>query len=166
MYGMKNHIIKNVLFVLMALVSLSCNANQLSRKVVSLSYHQTSSNAWPDVWFDLSVDKDGTCTLTNCSRRSRMEALRAVVPTEVADRLAQIAEEEKMDQYEYRYEPPVQVYDGWQWSLFIYLDDKSAISSSGHMARPEGDGLQRLEDYLNEVWSQVDKTKAEIVDIW
>ena len=95
-----------------------------------------------------------------------MEALRAVVPTEVADRLAQIAEEEKMDQYEYRYEPPVQVYDGWQWSLFIYLDDKSAISSSGHMARPEGDGLQRLEDYLNEVWSQVDKTKAEIVDIW
>ena len=166
MYGMNNHIIKNVLLVLMALVSLSCNANQSPKKVVSLSYHQTSSNAWPDVWFDLSVEKDGTCTLTNCTRRFPKEALRAVVPAEVADTLAQIAEEEKMDQYEYRYEPPVQVYDGWQWELHIFFDDKTSIISSGRMERPSGEGLKHLENYLKEVWTQVDESKVEIVDIW
>ena len=166
MYGMNNHIIKNVLFVLMALVSLSCNANQSPKKVVSLSYHQTSSNAWPDVWFDLRVDKEGVCTLTNCTGRSQREALRAVVPAEVADSLAKIAQEEKMDKYESYYAPPFQVYDGWQWSLYIRFDDKSSISSSGHMERPNGDGLKRLEEYLKEVWAKVDESQAEIVDIW
>ncbi len=150
----------------MALFSLSCNANQSPKKVVSLSYHQTSTFAQPDVWFDLRVDKDGICTLTNSSRRLRTEALRAVVPAEVADSLAKIAREEKMDKYKDYYAPPFQVCDGWQWSLYIYFDDKSSISSSGHMECPSGEGLKRLEEYLNEVWSQVDETKAEIVDIW
>ena len=160
-------IIKSIaLIVLMSLITPSCAANSSPKKVVSLSYHQTSTLAQPDVWFDLRMNKDSTYSLTNCTGRLRTEALRAVVPAEVADSLAKIAQEEKMDKYEYRYEPPVQVYDGWQWELHIFFDDKSAISSSGHMARPEGDGLQRLENYLNEVWSQVDKTKAEIVDIW
>ena len=162
----KNHITKNVLLVLMALVSLTCNANQLSRKVVSLSYHQTSSSAWPDVWFDFCMNEDGTCTLTNSSARSPMDALRAIVPAEVTERLAQIAEEEGMDQYKYHYEPPFQVYDGWQWELSIRFDDKSSITSSGHMERPDGEGLQHLKDYLNEVWSQVDETQAETVSVW
>ena len=152
--------------MLMSLVSSSCMANNTPRKVVSFSYHQTSANEQPDVWFDLRMDKDGVCTLTYCSRRSLKEALRAVVPAEVAERLAQIAEEEKMDNYKNYYEPPFTVYDGWQWKLHIYFDDKSSISSGGHMERPSGEGLQRLEDYLNEVWSQVDESQAETVDIW
>ena len=163
---MKNHIIKNVLFVLMALVSSSCNANQSPKKVVSLSYHQTSAMEQPDVWFDLRMMEDGTYMLTNCTRRSRREALRAVVPAEVAERLAQIAHEEKMSKYKSNYEPPFPVYDGWQWELHIWFDDKSSVSSSGHMECPSGDGLKRLENYLKEVWSQVDESQAETVDIW
>ena len=162
-----NHITKLIaLVVLMSLVSPSCMANNTPKKVVSFSYHQTSANAQPDVWFDLRVDKDSVCTLTYCSGRLRTEALRAVVPAEVADSLAKIAREEKMDRYKAYYEPPFQVYDGWQWKLHIYFDDKSSISSGGHMERPDGKGLKRLEEYLNEVWSQVDETKAETVDIW
>ena len=65
-----------------------------------------------------------------------------------------------------RYAPPFQVYDGWQWSLYISFDDKSSVSSSGHMESPRGDGLKRLEEYLKDVWAKVDESQAEIVDIW
>ena len=161
------HIAKSIaLIVLMSLITPSCAANSSPKKVVSLSYHQTSTLAQPDVWFDLRMNKDSTYSLTNCTGRLRTEALRAVVPAEVADSLAKIAQEEKMDKYESYYAPPFQVYDGWQWSLYIRFDDKSSISSSGHMECPRGDGLKRLEQYLNEVWSQVDESQAEIVDIW
>jgi hypothetical protein len=155
-----------VIILFMSLLIPSCAANTSPRKVVSLSYHQTSANEWPDIWFDLRMDKDSVYTLTNSSRRSKREALRAVVPAEVADNLAQIAEEEQMDKYEYYYEPPFPVYDGWQWSLYISFDDKSSVSSSGHMESPRGDGLKRLEEYLKEVWAKVDESQAEIVDIW
>ena len=154
---------------LMALLSISSNAKPAAGdtpRVVSLSYHQTSSNAWPDLWYDFRREDDGTYTLTNCSRRSKREALRAVVPAEVADTLAQIAKEEKMDKYKSYYAPPFQVYDGWQWELHISFDNKTSLSSSGHMARPDGDGLDRLENYLKEVWSQVDESQAEVVDVW
>ena len=150
----------------MSLITPSCAANPSPKKVVSLSYHQTSDNEQPDTWFDLRVDKEGVCTLTNCTRRSQREALRAVVPAEVADTLAQIVKDEKMERYKDHYEPPFTVYDGWQWSLYIRFDDKSSISSGGHMECPSGDGLKRLEEYLNEVWAQVDESQAEIVDIW
>ena len=162
----RNYITKTVLLVLMALTSLSSSANPSPKKVVSLSYHERSSMVEPTIWYDFEMAKDGSCTLTNSSGRSQKEALRAVVPAQVAERLAQIAEEEQMDKYEYHYEPPFQVYDGWQWELHVYFDDKSSISSSGHMKRPNGDGLKRLENYLNEVWSQVDENQAETVDIW
>ena len=160
-------IIKSIaLIVLMSLITPSCAANPSPKKVVSLSYHQTSDNEQPDIWFDLRVDKEGVCTLTNCTRRSRREALRAVVPAEVADTLAQIAKEEKMDKYKSYYAPPFQVYDGWQWSLYISFDDKASVSSSGHMESPRGDGLKRLEEFLKDVWAKVDESQAEIVDIW
>ena len=161
------HITKSIaLIVLMSLVIPSCMADQSPKKVVSLKYHERGSMVEPTIWFDFEMTKDGSCTLTNSSGRSRKEALRAVVPAEVADSLAKIAQEEKMDKYESYYAPPFQVYDGWQWSLYISFDDKSSVSSSGHMESPRGDGLKRLEEFLKEVWSQVDESQAEIVDIW
>ena len=150
----------------MSLVISPCMAKNTPKKVVSLSYHERSSMVEPTIWFDFNVAKDGVCTLTNSSGRSPMEALRAVVPAKVAKHLAQIVKDEKMDKYKDYYEPPFQVYDGWQWKLHIYFDDKSSISSSGHMERPNGEGLKRLEEYLNEVWSQVDENQVETVDIW
>ena len=149
----------------MALFS-PCMADASAPKVTALHFQETSSNEVPDVWFDFKTEKDGTCTLTNCTRRFPKEALRAVVPAEVADTLAQIAKEEKMDKYKSYYAPPFQVYDGWQWNLYIRFDDKTSIISSGRMERPSGEGLKHLENYLKEVWTQVDESKVEIVDIW
>ena len=143
----------------------SCMADSSAPKVIALHFQETSSNEIPDIWFDFKTEEDGTCTLTNCTGRFPNEALRAQVPAEVADSLTQIVKEEKMRKYDNYYRPPFDVYDGWQWSLHIRFEDSPSLSSSGHMKRPSGDGLKRLEQYFKQVWEQVDESKAKTVNI-
>ena len=157
---------RRILIVLMTFLFSSCMAHSSAElpRVVSLHFHKTNCSAIPEIWFDFKMDEDGSCTLINCSGRSEYEALQAIVPAKVADSLAKIAKEEKMTKYKEHYRPPFQVYDGWQWSLYIRFEDKTSCSSSGHMERPRGEGLKRLVEYLNEVWKQVED-KAETIDI-
>jgi len=144
----------------------SCSAESPAPKVIALHFQETSTNKIPDIWFDFKTEEDGTCTLVNGTGRFPEEALRAKVPAEVADSLTKIVQEEKMQKYDEHYRLPFQVLDGWQWSLYIRFEDSPSVSSSGHMKRPSGDGLKRLEEYFNEVWKQVDESKADTVAIF
>lgn len=156
-----------IIVIIMAFFFPSCAANPSAddeQKVISLSYHETACSSIPNVWFDFRMDEN-TGTLTNCSGRFPMEALRAQVPAEVADSLSRIVKEEKMKRYKDHYKPFGHVLDGWQWNLHIRFANGSSCGSSGHMRRPGGNGLQRLEEYLNSVWAQVDETKADTVNI-
>lgn len=144
----------------------SCMADSPAPRVTALHFQETSSNEVPDVWFDFKTEKDGTCTLINGTGRFPNEALRAQVPAEVADSLTQIVKEEKMRKYDEHYSLPFDVYDGWQWSLYIRFEDAPSLSSSGHMKRPDGNGLKRLEEYFKQVWEQVDESKADKVNIY
>ena len=151
----------------MSLLVSSCMAtskSDMQPKVITLKYHQTACMAIPDIWYDFRTDTNGVCTLTNCTGRHPHEALRAEVPAEVADELTKIVREEKMKDYKDFYHPIYQVLDGWQWDLYVRFEDKSSISSSGHMEKPSGEGLKRLEEYFKQVWSQVDEAKAETVN--
>lgn len=154
-----------LILTFMALFTSSCAAKPAATKVIALHYQETECNVIPNIWFDFKTEEDGTYTLTNCTGRYPDEALRAQVPAEVADSLTMIVKEEKMRKYDDYYRPPFDVYDGWQWSLYVRFSDKTSFSSSGHMKRPRGNGLQRLEDYLKEVWTHVDESKADTVNI-
>lgn len=158
--------IKHLLIVTFMAFFSSCSAESPAPKVTALHFQETSSNEIPDIWYDFKTEEDGTCTLTNCTGRFPNEALRAKVPAEVADSLTQIVKEEKMRKYNEHYRLPFDVCDGWQWSLYIRFEDSPSLSSSGHMKRPGGNGLKRLEEYFKQVWEQVEESKAETVNIY
>lgn len=158
--------IKQLLIISFMAFFSSCSAESPAPKVIALHFQETSSNEIPDIWFDFKTEEDGTCTLVNGTGRFPNEALRAKVPAEVADSLTKIVKEEKMRKYDEHYRLPFLVLDGWQWSLHIRFEDSPSVSSSGHMERPSGDGLKRLEEYFNEVWKQVDESNADKVNIY
>jgi hypothetical protein len=140
----------------MAFFVCSCAPEKDTRKIVWLSYHENSSAAYPLVHYDLEMDKDSTFTLVNSTGRSPEEALKAVVPSEVADSLAVIVEKYGMLQYRDDYRPLMEVVDGTIWQLTIQYDDETAFASTGYAARPSGDGLQRLQEYLGSIWAEVE----------
>ena len=135
------------------------------RKVIILSYHKTDGRRYPQAWYDFQLEKDGRYMLINSTNRSPKEALRAEVPAYVADSLAQIVREEKMAKYKESYTHPHKILDGTSWSLYVRLDDKTSFSSSGYMAWPKGDGLERLNSYLGNLWKEVEG-QAEVIDLW
>ena len=119
--------------------------SEAAPKVIILSYHKTDGRRHP--------------------HRSPKEAWRAEVPAYVADSRAQIVREEKMGKYKEHYTQPHKILDGTSWSLYVRLDDKTSFSSSGYMAWPRGDGLQRLNTYLCNLWKLVEG-QAEKIDLW
>ena len=161
-----------VLIILMALLvsspvtGASTDADsEAAPKVIILSYHKTDGRRHPQAWYDFQLEKDGRYMLINSTNRSPKEALRAEVPAYVADSLAQIVREEKMGKYKEHYTQPHKILDGTSWSLYVRLDDKTSFSSSGYMAWPRGDGLQRLNTYLCNLWKLVEG-QAEEIDLW
>lgn len=159
-----NKISSYIILLLTALLACSCAADQAG-KVVWLSYQESSSAIYPTVYYDFQQEADGNYTLINCADHSPEEAQIAVVPAEVAERLSEIVAAERMSRYKEYYRPLTDVRDGVSWNLSIALDDERTISSSGYAKRPRGKGLQRLEDYLNEVWEGV-KDSAVTVNLY
>ena len=154
-----------ITLLFMALFTCSCAAKPSAKKVVWLGYHESASAIYPTVHYDFQLEEDGTYTLINSTDRSPEEAQIAVVPAEVADRLTEIVAAERMRRYRENYRPLMDIRDGKSWDLSIQFDDESVITSSGYAKRPRGKGLQRLEEYLNEVWAQV-KDSAETVNLY
>ena len=146
----------------MTLFTCSCAAKESAKKVVWLGYHESSSAIYPTVHYDFQLEEDGTYTLINGADRSPEEAQLAVVPAEVAERLTEIVAEERMSRYRKNYRPLMAILDGTSWDLSIQFDDESVITSSGYAKHPRGKGLQRLEEYLNEVWAQVQDSAATV----
>ena len=159
-----NKISSYIILLLTALLACSCAADQAG-KVVWLSYQESSSAVYPTVYYDFQQEADGNYTLINCADHSPEEAQIAIVPAEIAERLREIIIEAKMLRYKENYQPLTDVRDGVSWNLSIAFDDERTISSSGYAKRPRGKGLQRLEDYLNEVWEGV-KDSAVTVNLY
>ena len=53
-----------------------------------------------------------------------------------------------MYQYKEAYLPRIEVLDGWGWSFNAKFSDGSSIYSHGSNARPKGDGLGRIQMYM------------------
>lgn len=159
-----NKILTYIMLLNMALFSSSC-AGENARKTVWLGYHEYTSAAYATVHYDFQQESDGGFTLINCANRSPEEALIAIVPDKVADRLAEIVAEEKMSRYRKEYRALTHMEDGTSWDLSIQFEDGSTISSSGYSKRPRGNGLQGLKAYLDSVWEQV-KDSARTVNLY
>ena len=55
----------------------------------------------------------------------------------VFDTLDAIVRKYHMDQYEFDYQPPVQVFDGYSWDLYVKYASGVIIRSGGYMAGPD-----------------------------
>lgn len=69
----------------------------------------------------------------------------------VMKKFRKIIEEERMYAYKESYEPLTNVSDGSMWHFDAVFSDGSIISSQGHNARPDGDGLLRIKAFMMEL---------------
>ena len=70
----------------------------------------------------------------------------------------QIIVEEKMMKYKEHYRPVFEVLDGYMWHFEATFSEGARVYSSGSNARPGGDGLNRVREYLTELVADATKT--------
>ena len=63
----------------------------------------------------------------------------------------QIMEEEKMYDYKERYLPKWEVLDGESWMFTAKFADGSSIDTHGSNAWPQGNGLERIRSYMEQL---------------
>ena len=66
--------------------------------------------------------------------------------------------EEKMMKYKEHYRPVFEVLDGYMWHFEATFSEGARVYSSGSNARPGGDGLNRVREYLTELVADATKT--------
>ena len=74
------------------------------------------------------------------------------------EKLKQIIVEEKMMKYKEHYRPVFEVLDGYMWHFEATFSEGARVYSSGSNARPGGDGLKRVREYLTELVADATKT--------
>lgn len=77
---------------------------------------------------------------------------------EELEKLKQIIVEEKMMKYKEHYRPVFEVLDGYMWHFEATFSEGARVYSSGSNARPGGDGLNRVREYLTELVADATKT--------
>jgi hypothetical protein len=77
---------------------------------------------------------------------------------EELEKLKQIIVEEKMMKYKEHYRPVFEVLDGYMWHFEATFSEGARVYSSGSNARPGGDGLKRVREYLTELVADATKT--------
>jgi hypothetical protein len=70
------------------------------------------------------------------------------VDAEVLTHIQNVIKEHKMYKYKESYRPTFQVLDGYSWSFEAKFSDGQKIYSHGSNARPRGDGLDTLKEYM------------------
>lgn len=130
--------------------------------VAKLKYKEWGSMAYPNWYFKLESEDNGKrYWLINASQCHPSQARRVEVPMRYINQIWPIVNEEKMYSYQRDYNSEFQVFDGRSWNLYIsFFDSYKTVYSSGYEAWPEGEGINRIEQWCRDTWQALEK-KAE-----
>ena len=123
--------------------------------IAFMEYRVDNATRYPTRHFILRRDDDGRYWLTNASNCDLEKAHAIEVPASFANQLKQIVVEERMLAYKESYSSwrhrHVCAGDMWRFNL-SFVDSDTAVSSSGYMVYPKGNGLYRVEQLCRATW--------------
>lgn len=128
--------------------------------IASMEYRVDNATRYPTCHFILRLEADGHYRLTNGTNCDIENAPTIEVPASFAHQLRQIVTEERMLSYKESYSSwrHRRVCGGSSWRLSIrFVDSDTAVSSSGYMVYPKGNGIERLEQLCRETWENLNK---------
>ena len=130
---------------------LSCALKKMPEgELVSVDY--THSGTMAGYVYEGHVERDSTGAFVLRAMKENYGPLfEKKLDPETMMKFRQIIEEEKMYKYNESYRPTLEVLDGWGWSFHATFSDGSVISSYGSNASPDGNGLDRICDYMTEL---------------
>ncbi len=122
--------------------------------IAFMEYRVDNATRYPTLYFILRRDDDGRYWLTNASNCDPELAHAIEVPASFAEQLKQIVVEERMLAYKEHYLSwrHRHVCGGDMWRFHLSLADSTAVSSSGFMKYPKGNGLYRVEQLCRATW--------------
>ena len=119
-------------------------------KLVSLRY--VSSGTMARHIFEGTVEQDSSGVFVlKAMKENYGPMFEKRITAEDMAHFRKIIEDEKMYKYKESYRPMMEVLDGWGWSFHAKFSDGSWIDSHGSNARPNGNGLGRIEGYMNQL---------------
>ena len=126
--------------------------------LLSLDYTKKGTMRGYDFEIHVKTEENGDITLWGMKQNRDSIFTRTMTQDEL-EALRKIVIEEKMYKYKDHYQPPYEVFDGWSWSFNVNFSGRhNSFSSGGYMQRPEGNGLDRVKEYLVSLLSD-DKAK-------
>ena len=126
--------------------------------LISLEYSESGTMAGYKYYAFVELQENGT-VIVKAQKESYGEIIEKKVDAQVLKNIRNIIKEHKMYKYKERYLPPFKVLDGYMWNFHAKFSDGETISSHGSNARPSGDGLNTLKEYMKGLVT--DKNKKE-----
>lgn len=130
---------------------LSCSQKKMPEgELVRVEFTRSGTMAGYEYEGRVSQDSTGAFVL-RAMKKYYGPLFEKKLDKEAMKHFRQIIEEEKMYQYKEAYLPRMEVLDGWGWSFNAKFSDGSSIYSHGSNATPNGDGLGRIQGYMEEL---------------
>lgn len=152
---------KYMICMIAALTGLvGCGAQVPEGDLLSVEYTESGTMAGYIYEGRMKQNPDGTFVL-KAMKENYGPLYQKQISKEAADTIRQIIIEEKMYKYKEHYRPRMEVLDGYGWHFAAKFSEGSSIYSSGSNAWPRGNGLGRIQGYLQRLIADADSIVEE-----
>ena len=152
---------KYMICMIAALTGLvGCGAQVPEGDLLSVEYTESGTMAGYIYEGRMKQNPDGTFIL-KAMKENYGPLYQKQISKEAADTIRQIIIEEKMYKYKEHYRPKLEVLDGYGWHFQATFSDGTRIYSSGSNAWPRGNGLGRIQGYLQRLIADADSIVEE-----
>ena len=152
---------KYMICMIAALTGLvGCGAQVPEGDLLSVEYTESGTMAGYIYEGRMKLNPDGTFVL-KAMKENYGPLYQKKISKEAVDTIRQIIIEEKMYKYKEHYRPKMQVLDGYGWHFAAKFSDGTRLYSSGSNAWPRGNGLGRIQGYLQRLIADADSIVEE-----
>ncbi len=153
---------KKCMFCMIAgiLSLIGCGTPEPTGELLSVDYTHSGTMAGYIYEGRVKQDSNGNYVLT-AMKENYGPLYRKQISKEAVDSFRQIIIDEKMYKYKEHYRPSMEVLDGEGWHFAAKFSDGTRLYSSGSNAWPRGNGLGRIQGYLQRLIADADSIVEE-----
>lgn len=139
---------------------IGCGVHEPQGELLSVEYTHSGTMAGYIYEGRVKQNPDGRYVLT-AMKENYGPLYRKQISKEAVDSFKQIIIDEKMYKYKEHYRPSMEVLDGEGWHFAAKFSDGTRLYSSGSNAWPRGNGLGRIQGYLQKLIADADSIVEE-----